>query len=63
MIKEFKFKGNETVIKVPVKIDSKFRKLDFKTDFDPKQKSANTVVFINKRKEFLEFYKKGLKNI
>ncbi len=62
IIKKFKFKDNGVILNAPVAIEKEFVKLGFKTSFD-KSKSANTLVFINNNKEYLDFLKKELKNI
>src|SRR4051812_26889836 len=63
VIKKFKFKDNGVALNAPAAIEKEFVKLGFLTDFDRKAKSRNTVVFINNSKEYLDFLKKGLKNI
>jgi len=44
-------------------LEEEFVKLDFKTTFDKKVKSTNTLVFINDQKEYLDFLNNKLKNI
>lgn len=63
VIKKFRFKGNGIVINAPAALQQELVKLDFKTAFDKKQKSANTLVFINNNKEYLDFLNNQLKNI
>ncbi len=63
IIKKFKFKDKGIVINAPEQMVKEFEKLGFKTDFDKKVKSANTLVFINNNKEYLDFLKNSLKNI
>ncbi len=63
IIKKFKFKGSGVVLNAPAAIEKEFVKLGFKTSFDKKAKSTNTVVFINNNKEYLDFLKNNLKNI
>jgi hypothetical protein len=62
-IKKFKFKGSGIVINAPRELEKEFVSLGFKTCFAKGVKSANTVVFINSKKEFLDFLKSQLKNI
>lgn len=62
IIKKFKFKDNGVVLNAPTPIEKEFMKLGFKNNLD-KTKSKNTLVFINDKKEYLEFLKKELKNI
>ena len=62
-IKKLKFRGNGIVINAPANLESEFLKHDFKTTFDQKEKSANTLVFINNKKEYLDFLNKRLSKI
>jgi hypothetical protein len=63
IIKKFRFKDSGIIINAPKEIEVEFEKLDFKTVFDKKEKSKNTLVFINNSKEYVNFLKKDLKNI
>jgi len=63
IIKKFKFKNNGVILNAPVTIEKEFVQLGFKTNFDKKEKSANTLVFINNNKEYVDFLKQNLKNI
>jgi len=63
IIKKFKFKDKGIVLKAPDAIMKEFVKLGFKTNFDKQSKSANTLVFVNNNKEYLDFLKNDLKNI
>lgn len=63
VIKKFKFKDVGIVINPPTNWENQFVDLGFKTTFDKKIKSTNTIVFINNKKEFLEFLNKQLENI
>ena len=63
IIKKFKFKHNGIIINAPANLESQFIKLGFKTSFDKKAKSTNTLVFINSNKEYVDFLNKQLKNI
>ena len=63
IIHKFKFKDNGVIINAPTALEKEFLKLDFKTTFDRKNKSTNTLVFINDNKEYLDFLKNNLKNI
>ena len=47
IIKKFKFKDNGVVLNAPAGLEEEFVKLGFKTMFDKKAKSTNTLVFIN----------------
>jgi hypothetical protein len=62
IIKKLKFKDNGVVLNAPVALEEKFVKLGFKTRFDKKAKSTNTLVFINNNEEYLDFLKTNLKN-
>lgn len=62
-IKKFKFRGNGVVLNAPAAISKELIKLGFKTGFDKKIKSANTLVFINNNKEYLDFLKNMLRNV
>jgi len=61
IIKKFKFKDNGVVLNAPATIEKELVKLGFKTSLGTK--SANTLVFINNNKEYLDFLKKDLKSI
>lgn len=63
IIKKFKFKNNGVIINAPSALESEFLKLDFKLTFDKKNKSTNTLIFINNNKEYLDFLTTVLKNI
>lgn len=63
IIKKFRFKENGIIINAPKEIEDAFKKLSFKTVFDKKEKSKNTLVFINNSKEYVDFLKKDLRNI
>ena len=63
IIKKFKFKDNGVVLNAPAALEKEFVKLGFKTTFDKKIRSTNTLAFINNNKEYLDFLKKELKNI
>ena len=63
IIKKIKFKDNGVVINAPKTLEIQFVELGFKTSFDKKIKSTNTLVFINNNKEYLDFLNKQLKNI
>ena len=62
IIKKFKCKDNGVVLNAPVRLEEEFVKLGFKTMFDKKAKSTNTLVFINNNEEYLDFLKTNLKN-
>ena len=63
VIKKFKFKDSGVVVNAPAALEKEFAKMGFKTAFDKKAKSTNTLVFINNNKEYLDFLQKQLKNI
>ena len=63
IIRKLKFKNKAVVINAPADMEKKFVELGFTTAFDKKVKSANTLVFINNNKEYLDFLNKQLKNI
>jgi hypothetical protein len=63
IIKKFKFKDNGVVLNAPAGLAEEFVKLGFRTMFDKKAKSTNTLVFINNNEEYLHFLKTNLKNI
>jgi len=62
-IKKFKFRNNGVVINAPIEFEKEFVKLGFITSFHKKEKSTNTLVFINNNKEYLHFLKNDMKNI
>jgi len=63
IIKKFKFRDKGVILNAPAAIEKEFIKLGFTGSFDKKEKSKNTVVFINNNKEYLGFLEKELKNI
>ena len=63
IIKKFKFKDTGIVFNAPTTLEKEFVKLGFKTVLDKKEKSKNTLVFINNNAEYLAFLTKQLKNI
>jgi hypothetical protein len=63
IISKFKFKDNGVVINAPAAIEAELVELRFAAGFDKKTKSSNTLVFINDNAEYLQFLKKGLKNV
>ena len=63
IIKKFKFKDIGIVINAPTNLEAQFTELGFKTSFDKKIKSTNTLVFINNSKDYLDFLSKQPKNI
>lgn len=62
-IQKFKFKDQAKVINAPEEWKNEFIKAGFKTSFDKKMKSSNTLVFVNNKKEFLDFLNKQLNQI
>jgi len=63
IIKKFKFKDNGVVLNSPTILEEEFVKVGFKTTFDKKAKSTNTLVFIKDNKAYLDFLKNKLNNI
>lgn len=63
LIQKLKFKGSAIIINAPEDVQAEFAHFDFKTSLDKKVKGANTLVFINNRKEYLDFLKNSLKHI
>lgn len=62
-IRKLKFKDKALVISAPAELESAFLKAGFKNYFDKKEKSSNTLVFLNNKKELLDFLNKDLKKI
>tara|TARA_R110000744_G_scaffold124186_2_gene229623 strand:- start:3469 stop:3852 length:384 start_codon:yes stop_codon:yes gene_type:complete len=62
-IKKFKFKDKGIVLNAPVSLENKFIKLGFETALHIKEKSMNTLVFINNQKEYLDFLTNHLERI
>ena len=63
IIKKLKFKGTGTVINAPKSLEIEFENAGLKTAFEKNAKSANTLVFINDKQEYLDFLKEQLANI
>ncbi len=63
LIKKFKFKDLGIVINAPQNWGKSFAEFGFKTNFDPSKKSTNTLVFINNKKEFVDFLDTQISNI
>lgn len=63
LIKKLKFRDNGVILNAPAGIAGEFARLGFKTAFDKKIKSSNTLVFINNNSEYLDFLKKHLEQI
>lgn len=63
IIKKFRFKDNGVIINAPKEMETEFESIGFKTVFDKKEKSKNTLMFINNSKEYRSFLRNGLKNI
>jgi hypothetical protein len=63
LIKKLKFRDNGVVLNAPEAIKLEFARLGFKTAFDKKVKSSNTLVFIYDNKELLDFLKNKLELI
>jgi hypothetical protein len=62
VINKLKFKGAGAVINAPADIEKAFVKSGFSNTFG-KDKSSNTLVFINSKNEFVDFLKKSLSKI
>jgi len=63
IIKKFKFKGDGIVINASAELEKEFKARGFGTSFDKKEKSADTLVFVNNNKEYLNFLNKKLASI
>ncbi len=63
IVKKFKFRGNAVVLNAPAAIEKELVKPGFATSLDRKTKSTNTLIFVNNRKEYVDFLKKDLRNI
>jgi hypothetical protein len=63
LIKKFKFRDNGVILNAPDAIRQEFVRLGFKTAFDKKVKSHNTLVFIYDNKDLLDFLKNTLELI
>lgn len=63
IIKKFKFRGSGIIINAPAEIAAAFEGLGFKPSFDKNCRSANTLIFINNNKEYLNFLSNALKNV
>ncbi len=63
LLQKFKFKSLGVVLDEPIELENIFTLLGFKTNFDPKSKSSNTLVFLHDKNEFLDFLKNNLEKI
>ena len=63
IINKFKFKDSGIVLNAPADMEKQLVKLGFKTEFDKKEKSKNTLVFIHNKKELTDFLGKQLKHV
>jgi hypothetical protein len=63
VIKKLRFKGDGIVINAPAPLEKEFVKLGFSTSLVKNVKSANTLVFVNNKNEFLDFLNNHLQNI
>lgn len=63
IIKKFRFKNNAVVLNAPAELGQKFVQLNFTTTLPKKDKSTNTLVFINNNKEYIDFLKNKLQDI
>lgn len=55
VIKKLKFKGDGIVINAPAALAAEFIKHGLKTSFANETNSANTLIFVNNKEEFLNF--------
>jgi hypothetical protein len=62
-IKKFKFKDKGVVLYAPTILEDEFVKLGFNTMLPLKEKSSNTLVFINDHKAYLDFLENKLNQI
>lgn len=62
IIQKLKFKDTAIVINCPTAFNELFLKAGFKSSFD-QERSANTLIFINNKKDLLDFLNHQLKNI
>ncbi|HVY73379.1 MAG TPA: hypothetical protein VG890_01035 [Puia sp.] len=62
LLKKFRFKDKAIVIGAPGELQTLFKKAGFSFAFT-REKSRNSLVFIHNHEEFLDFLKKGLKQI
>ena len=60
ILKKFKFRDTAVVLNASPSLENEFEKNGFKLIADKKIKSTNTLVFINNKKEYLDFLKTGL---
>ena len=63
VIKKLRFKNAAVIINPPEDLQKAFVKFSFTFLFDKKEKSTNSLIFVNDSKELFMFLKKGLKNI
>jgi hypothetical protein len=63
LIRKLKFRDNAVILNAPEAIQQEFARLGFKTAFDKKVKSHNTLVFIYDNKQLLDFLKNKLELI
>lgn len=63
VVKKLKFKSEGIVSNAPIAFEKEFMKIGFSTSLNKKEKSTNTIVFVNNNKELLVFLNTQLKNI
>ena len=63
ILPKFKFKTDAVVLHAPAELIEKFIELGCMTSFDKKIKSESTLVFVNNKKEFIQFLKTQLKHV
>ncbi|GAB2982359.1 hypothetical protein GCM10027049_18680 [Mucilaginibacter puniceus] len=63
VIKKLKFRGDGIIIDAPAALATEFIKHGFKTSFAPETQSANTLIFVNNKEEFLNFLNTRLTQI
>lgn len=63
LLKKLHFKENGIIINSPTNWQSQFVSVGFNTTFDSNIKSKTTLIFVNDKKEFVDFLDTQLSNI
>jgi len=63
ILKKFKFKALVPVINAPSELSKEFVAMGFRSAFDKKVKSVDTLIFVNNKNECVNFLTKSLDNI
>ncbi|MEO5942480.1 MAG: hypothetical protein ABIP30_09305 [Ferruginibacter sp.] len=63
IIKKMKFKDAAIVINAPADLEKKFVTAGSTNAFDKKEKSRNSIIFLNNKKELIHFLSKQLKQV